>query len=208
MLPTAVRKLSYNPTARTLAQQLHIGHLARRLYCCLLAGNGKLSTSCLGTTAVFSTHNAKQLAFVDCVLTTERDVIRQILCRLKPGDTFLDVGCHYGVYSIIASYLVAGSGRVIAAEPHPQTLKILRENLVLNFCENVEVLTSAFSDSSGSLALSYNENGSHRQRSSDLPSTVHIVSAMAGNEVLCDVPTPAAIKIDVEDFYFDVVAKA
>lgn len=206
MLPAAIRRLSYNPTARTLAQQLHIGHLARRLYCRFLSGNGKLSISCLGTSAVFSTHNAKQLAFVDCVVTTERDVIEQTLWTLNPGNTFLDVGCHYGIYSILASRRVGRAGHVIAVEPHPPTLEILRENLALNCCENVEVLNCAFSDQNGFLALSYNDNGSHRQRSSDLPSTVHVVSAMAGDDALHDLPVPAGIKIDVEGHEFAVLS--
>jgi len=37
--------------------------------------------------------------------------------RLRPGETFLDIGANYGLYSIISSYVVGCEGRVIAFEP-------------------------------------------------------------------------------------------
>lgn len=204
-LPRTIRRLSYNRRLRSIAQMLHVGHFARRLYCRLLSSSGALKVSCLGVNAVLKTHNSNQLAFVDCIFTTEREAIEATLCKLRPGDVFLDVGCHYGVYSVLASKLVGPTGRVVAVEPHPGTLEVLRENVALNGCDNVEVLSLALSDSPGSLALSYNENGSHRQRQSDPASTVHSVQAMGGDEALGNSATPSVIKIDVEGHEFAVL---
>ena len=95
-LPRTIRKLSYNWQLRRIAQKLHIGHFARRIYCRLLSSGGPLQVSCLGVNAVLKTHNSNQLAFVDCIFTTEREAIEATLSKLRPGDVFLDVGSHYG----------------------------------------------------------------------------------------------------------------
>lgn len=205
-LPNAIRKLSYNRRLRSIAQRLHVGHFARRIYCRFLSSGGALRVSCLGVSAVLKTHNSNQLAFVDCIFTTEREAIEATLSELRLGDVFLDVGCHYGIYSVLASKLVGPTGRVVAVEPHPGTLEVLRENIAFNGCDNVEVLSVALSDKTGSLALSYNENGSHRQRQSDPISEVHSVQAMAGDDALKDSHIPSVIKIDVEGHEFAVLS--
>jgi hypothetical protein len=79
MLPAAIRRLSYNPMHRTIAQRLHVGVLARRVYCRLLSSDGSRRFSCLGVSGVIRTLNSKQLAFVDCVVTREMDVIEETL---------------------------------------------------------------------------------------------------------------------------------
>ena len=48
---------------------------------------------------------------------------------LKPGDVVLDVGANQGIYSCYAAFHGA---RVIAFEPHPQSLAILQRNLERN----------------------------------------------------------------------------
>jgi len=181
MIPAPIRRLSYNPAVRAIVQRLHVGGIARRVYCRLLSSSGTLHVSCLGVTADFKTHNNKQLAFVDCVFTTERSALEATLCKLRPGDVFLDVGCHYGIYSVLASKLVGPEGRVIAVEPHPGALEVLRENVATNGCRNVEVLSVAFSDSTDSLALACGEDCSVYQRPSYALSTLHTVQATAGD---------------------------
>lgn len=55
--------------------------------------------------------------------------------RLKPGDTFVDVGAHHGYFSLLAAALVNDSskhGRVVAIEACEFTFSRLRENLALN----------------------------------------------------------------------------
>jgi FkbM family methyltransferase len=205
MLPQSIRKLSYNPAVRGVVQHLRLGRFARRLYCRLLSTSGVLQLSCLGVEAVFKTHNSQQLAFVDCILTTERSAVEATLSSLAGGDMFLDVGSHYGIYSVLASKLVGATGQVIAVEPHPGALQILQENLAVNGCENVEVMKVAFSDKTGPLALSYNEHGSHRQRPSDSAPSIHAVQAIAGDEALRNYPVPTAVKIDVEGHEFAVL---
>jgi FkbM family methyltransferase len=205
MLPVSIRKFSCNPVVRACARRLHLTHFARTLYCSLLSSNGELQVSCLGVNAVFKTRSSKQLAFVDYIFTTERETIEAALSPLRAGDTFLDVGSHYGTYAVLASKLVGPTGKVIAVEPHPESLEILRENLAANHCENVEVLNFAFSDTTAPLALAYNKYCAGPQRASDPVSAVHTTQGVAGDEALRNNPTPAAVKIDVEGHEFAVL---
>jgi FkbM family methyltransferase len=50
------------------------------------------------------------------------------LAALKPGDTFMDVGSHYGYFSLLARHLVGETGRVVAFEPTPSTFAFNRRN--------------------------------------------------------------------------------
>jgi FkbM family methyltransferase len=205
MLPAAIRKLSCNPGLRTVAHHLHISPLARRVYCQLLSSSGTLRFSCLGVEAVFKADNSKQLAFVDYILTTESATIEAALRGLKEGDTFVDVGCHFGIFTILASKLVGDSGRVIAIDPFPEAVHVLKQNIAVNGCRNVEVWNVALSDTTGPLALAYSANCAQRLLASEPPSAAHMVQGMAGDEVLRGSQAAMTIKIDVEGQEFAVL---
>lgn len=49
-----------------------------------------------------------------------------ILSILKRGDVFIDVGAHVGSYSIPAAFMVGDSGKVIAIEPSPMVLFLIK----------------------------------------------------------------------------------
>jgi FkbM family methyltransferase len=57
---------------------------------------------------------------------------------LKPGDTFFDVGSHFGYASLLACALVGQDGQVVAFEPTPLTQAILRQNLAEHSQAKVE----------------------------------------------------------------------
>jgi len=206
MLPSSIRKLSQNPVLRGVAGKLHLTHFARDIYTRLLAQNGVLQASCLGANAEFKADSSKQLAFIDYILTTEMDFIEAALEDLKPGETFLDVGCHYGIFSIFGAKLVGPQGQVFSVEPHPGALKILQGNIDLNHSSNVKVVQAALSEVEGSIPLSYNENGAGPKGPNDPESSVHHVRSLPGDALFTDgVRVPAAIKIDVEGHEFSVL---
>lgn len=66
-----------------------------------------------------------------------------ILDRLLPGMVMIDVGAHHGRYSVCASRRVGRNGLVVAVEPHPRSVQILKRNLVLNDIENVRIFPMA-----------------------------------------------------------------
>jgi FkbM family methyltransferase len=54
-----------------------------------------------------------------------------IRANLRPGGVFLDVGSHFGVWSVYAAGVVGEKGKVFAFEPSP-AFAILKENADLN----------------------------------------------------------------------------
>lgn len=56
------------------------------------------------------------------------DLTAFLLSHLRPGSTVLDVGAHIGYYTMLTGALVGSGGRVIAFEPTPSTLSVLRTN--------------------------------------------------------------------------------
>lgn len=59
---------------------------------------------------------------------TEIRLARFLLRTLQPGDTFVDVGAHFGYFSLLASRLVGPAGRVVAIEAATDTFQLLSDN--------------------------------------------------------------------------------
>jgi FkbM family methyltransferase len=69
-------------------------------------------------------------------------------CRL--GDTVIDVGAHFGLFSVVMARSVGPTGRVISFEPTPLTRAVLRETVRINGCDAiVEVRGEAVSKTTG-----------------------------------------------------------
>jgi FkbM family methyltransferase len=71
---------------------------------------------------------------------------------VKPGDTVIDVGAHAGLFTLLLGYQVWESGHVIAYEPNPRMLELLRDNVTMNWLsDRVEIVPKAAAAASGSL---------------------------------------------------------
>ncbi len=68
---------------------------------------------------------------------------------LKPGMTVLDVGANIGYYALIELRLIGPSGTLIAVEPSPSNVLLLKRNLAVNGHTSTEVHQAAISDHSG-----------------------------------------------------------
>ncbi len=70
----------------------------------------------------------------------EEDVCRFLLHTLRPGMNFVDIGAHFGFFSLLGSFLVGEQGRVLSFEPTPRTFQQLtrntaeRRNVTLHNC--------------------------------------------------------------------------
>ena len=62
----------------------------------------------------------------------ESDVCTFMLRGLEPGMVFVDVGAHFGFFTLLGSDLVTGEGRVVALEPMPRTFRQLNRNASCN----------------------------------------------------------------------------
>jgi FkbM family methyltransferase len=78
---------------------------------------------------------------------------------LRPGMTVVDVGANIGWFSVLASKLVGESGSVVAVEPGPNNLPLLRANLWRNRCWNATVLPCAAYDHTGHVEMKLNPEG-------------------------------------------------
>jgi FkbM family methyltransferase len=72
-----------------------------------------------------------------------------IACAVRPGDSVLDLGANYGVYSYYLSRAVGASGRVYAFEPVPFTSGTLRMIIKVLGLTNVKLVAKGCSDVAG-----------------------------------------------------------
>ncbi|WP_181705383.1 FkbM family methyltransferase [Chthonobacter rhizosphaerae] len=136
--------------------------------------------------------------------TVEWPVQRAIADRLGRGSVFFDVGANVGFFTILAARAVGPAGRVVAFEPSPANVHLLRRNISANGFPNVTVIEAAASDHSGSgeLLLARLSGGSALSTADRPPDTtgslsVRLVSLddlVAGGGVRL----PDVVKIDVE----------
>lgn len=77
----------------------------------------------------------------------------EIESRLRPGSTFVDIGSSEGDFALIAARIVGPAGRVLAFEPDPGNVGIIRDNVALNGFGWVTVHPVALSDRDGEAAL-------------------------------------------------------
>lgn len=83
---------------------------------------------------------------------------------LNDANMIVDVGGNIGLYSVIGAKYMPRNGRVVAFEPIPNNVSLLKENLALNDVENkVTVEQIAIGDSVGKVELYISEKsiGNH-----------------------------------------------
>ncbi len=82
----------------------------------------------------------------------EADVMKLLRATLGAGGVFVDVGANVGFHTVLASQLVGPQGQVVAVEPAPWTLELLRAN-VWRSGAAATVLSVAASDAPGTVLL-------------------------------------------------------
>ena len=70
---------------------------------------------------------------------------------LREGDTFIDVGAHYGYYSLLASVLVGDKGKVYSVEASATSFRNLKENV--ESYNNIETFQAAAGERPGSVTF-------------------------------------------------------
>jgi len=140
---------------------------------------------------------------------SEIRLARFMIHHIKPGDTVMDIGAHFGFFALLGAKLTGENGKVLAIEATSTTYEILKENL--HGTDQAEPLHAAASDQSGILTfyefpplyseynttdeaqyqLAVRESGT-RGRAVEVPSVV--MDALIAERSL----QPDFIKLDVE----------
>lgn len=65
--------------------------------------------------------------------------------HLPAGGCFVDIGSHFGYFTLLSSHLVGHSGRVVSIEAMPETFGMLKANVAANNLSNVTTFNNAAS---------------------------------------------------------------
>jgi FkbM family methyltransferase len=68
---------------------------------------------------------------------------------LREGMVVFDIGSNIGYYVLLEKHLIGNRGRVVAIEPVPHNLELLRQNTALNALSGVTVVEAAVGDRDG-----------------------------------------------------------
>lgn len=80
---------------------------------------------------------------------SEVRLARFMIRQLKTGDAYLDIGAHFGYFSLLAAQLVGTSGLVRAYEPSTEAFSILAQNAERSGGAVITAVRSAVSDKVG-----------------------------------------------------------
>jgi FkbM family methyltransferase len=132
--------------------------------------------------------------------------------RLKPGDTFVDVGANVGYFTSLAAHAVSPSrGQGIAVEPEPSIRSLLARNVALNAFSNVRVIPEAATDVERDLASEvggeHDMGTTHTVSASSTAAQRGIIRGRPLDDLLTLAERSAAsvIKIDIEGAELDAV---
>ena len=139
-----------------------------------------------------------------------------LIHQLNNGDTFIDVGAHYGYFSLLASKLVGSSGKVFAFEASPTTYEVFQKNA--NRTDNIISHNLAVSDSNEYLKFYEFPNLYSEYNSLDVeqfknekwfseykPREVNVESILLDDFLSSKSVNPKVVKIDVEGAELKVI---
>jgi FkbM family methyltransferase len=139
--------------------------------------------------------------YLDNNQAPEPELIHVLFRALGSGDLAVDAGACVGFFTIIMSKLVGPTGKVIAIEPDSRNIAMLRKNLDINDCVNVEIISRPLSADARTLHFTEDqtENGQSRIEaySRTMPDYGNILLSATLATIL-DKRTPKLLKLDIE----------
>jgi FkbM family methyltransferase len=127
--------------------------------------------------------------------------------HLREGDTAIDVGAHYGIYSILMAAKCGQRGHVVAFEPDPYAREVLARNIALNPALKPPVIESAACSDEIGEAILFSRGGnaqsslvrsgvefSPEHKSEEIPVPVLTLDSYLISHKLA----PSCVKIDAE----------
>jgi FkbM family methyltransferase len=151
--------------------------------------------------------------------TFELPVALSIMKFLPRGGTYIDIGAHFGFFSLFASHVVGASGKVVSIEAMPSTFIHLKNNIGMNaahqnvtlhqgaaFSDTVELEFRDFGIVASSLNSAFTARDSHNIIKNEGIKVK--VQARPADNILHDLDVRKAdvIKIDAESSELHVLA--
>ena len=127
--------------------------------------------------------------------------LRVLAKLLRPGDVFVDGGANIGLFSLVGAVAVGPGGRVLACEPGPGTMALLRANAAENRFGMLELHEVALSERPGRARFTVFEPGSGLASFApgDADGTELDVTVTTLDTLTRDVAEPVAVvKLDIE----------
>jgi|GEM_PF-163373 FkbM family methyltransferase len=208
-----IKSLSYNPSLIKIIRFLHLKKWLRKCYYFFMKPvDGVLLVSVEGAVSKFYVRNPDELRLAESVSGTwgEQPILKKLIEVLIPGDVVYDVGANIGVYSVMLARAVGSAGKVFAFEPEQETIKGLRENLVLNKLHNVSIIDKALGneDTTGTLYIGKIAGNISLLDLHEKDGKQAIVHIVRGDEFVRKntMPIPKLVKVDVEGYEFSVLS--
>jgi FkbM family methyltransferase len=143
------------------------------------------------------------------------DELRQELAAFvefcTPGMQFLDLGAHYGLFTLAALHFAGPGARAVCVEASPAAARVLRRNLALNDRESATVVNAAVSNHDGRLSmLTTGPAGADFfvPNVEPRPDAIAVSAMRVGTILASQSFTPTHVKVDIEGWEFEVIHDA
>jgi FkbM family methyltransferase len=150
---------------------------------------------------------------------SEIRLVKLMIKELSEGDTYLDIGAHFGYFSLLAAHLVGEKGNVFAYEASKSTFAILEKNIAQH--ANIKAFHNALSDKDETLtffefpvlfseynALDVTQFEQESWYKKFPPQHIEVAATTLSNLTSKQNITPKIIKIDVEGAEYAVMSGA
>lgn len=140
---------------------------------------------------------------------SEIRLAKYLVKNLHDGDTFLDVGAHFGYFTLLASHLVGAKGIVYGFEPSPSTFNILKLNTITE--QNIHIINKLVADKNISISFYEFPNKYSEYNTTEIdqfknlawykknkPKIIDVDSIILSDFIQDNNLNPTLIKIDVE----------
>jgi len=183
---------------RRALQKLH-----QNTYCRTISILGWYSFTLENNTVTFSAPTPTMVRRNRMRFKSEKKELRDFLNEIEEDDVVYDIGANTGLYALFAAE-ACPDGEVIAFEPYPPNLSLLKQDIDRNQLQNVKIIDVALSNSVGSIEFSQPDEddigyGSSAIEPSKSGATIE-APTKTGDQLIADgeIPAPNVLKIDVE----------
>ncbi len=143
----------------------------------------------------------------------DEEVTAMVLHAVRPGDIVLDIGAHFGYFTLLLSHLVGDKGKVLAFEPTPSTFEVLKLNKLK--ADNIRIFNQAVGSSNARLEIrdfgmkycAWNTLATNSRivQLSQISTQVQVEVVALDDFLVQQDIQPDFIKIDAENFEADVI---